>query len=201
MQLKGNKLVLASGNLKKINELQQLLQPLNISVLPQSSFNTPEAEETGTTFIENAIIKARNAAEHSGWASIADDSGLEVDALEGAPGVYSARYSGEHSTDESNNRKLLYELRGLPDGKRNARFHCALALMRHANDPAPLVVHRTWEGRILDAPQGEHGFGYDPLFFVPERNVCAAELSAEEKNKLSHRGQAMQALLLHLQNP
>lgn len=194
MLLKSNKLVLASGNAKKINELGALLAPLGVEVLTQSNFNVPEAEETGTTFIENAIIKARNASEHTGWAAIADDSGLEVDTLQGAPGVYSARYSGEHATDDSNNRKLLYELRGLPEGKRHARFHCALALMRHANDPAPLLVHRTWEGRILDAPSGEAGFGYDPLFFVPTHNQSSAELSADTKNAISHRGQAMHAL-------
>lgn len=195
MKIKDNKLVLASGNQGKIAELQSILSPLNIEVLAQSRFGTPEADETGLSFVENAIIKARNAAEHSGWASVADDSGLEVDCIQGAPGIYSARYSGENATDETNNRKLLYELRGIPAGKRTARFHCALALFRFPNDPAPLIVHDTWEGLILEEPRGENGFGYDPLFYIPELDCTSAELAKDKKNQLSHRGKAMQQLL------
>ena len=195
MKIRSNKLVLASGNQGKLKEMQALLESLGLEVLPQSNFNTPEADETGLSFVENAIIKARNAAKYSGWVSVADDSGLEVDFLKGAPGIYSARYSGPEATDETNNRKLLYELRGIPEGQRGARFHCALALVRHEDDPAPLIVHRTWEGRILESPQGEQGFGYDPLFFVPSEGCSSAELDRELKNRISHRGQAMQALL------
>ncbi|EDY86187.1 non-canonical purine NTP pyrophosphatase, rdgB/HAM1 family [gamma proteobacterium HTCC5015] len=195
MKIRSNKLVLASGNQGKLKEMQALLESLGLEVLPQSNFNTPEADETGLSFVENAIIKARNAAKYSGWVSVADDSGLEVDFLKGAPGIYSARYSGPEATDETNNKKLLYELRGIPEGQRGARFHCALALVRHEDDPAPLIVHRTWEGRILESPQGEQGFGYDPLFFVPSEGCSSAELDRELKNRISHRGQAMQALL------
>ncbi|MGM0563078.1 MAG: RdgB/HAM1 family non-canonical purine NTP pyrophosphatase [Pseudomonadota bacterium] len=195
MKIRANKLVLATGNPGKVSEMQALLAPLGLEVLPQSNFDTPEAEETGLSFVENAIIKARNAARHSGWVSVADDSGLEVDFLKGAPGIYSARYSGPEGDDATNNKKLLYELRGVPEGQRTARFHCALALVRHEEDPAPLIVHATWEGRILEAPRGEQGFGYDPLFFVPEEGCSSAELDRERKNRISHRGQAMQQLL------
>ena len=198
MKLRENKLVLASGNIGKIAELQSILDPLGVEVLAQSRFNTPEADEIGLSFVENAIIKARNAAQHSGWASVADDSGLEVDCLQGAPGIYSARYSGENATDESNNRKMLYELRGQPAGKRTARFHCALALFRFPNDAAPLIVHDTWEGIILDTPRGENGFGYDPLFYIPELDCTSAELAKDKKNQLSHRGKAMRKLLEQL---
>lgn len=206
IQLKDNTLILASGNAGKLNELSHLLSPAGITVKAQSDFNTPEADETGLSFIENAILKARNAANHTGWASLADDSGLEVDAIQGAPGIYSARYafmSGQPveagiNKDEANNRKLLFELRGQPKAKRTARFHCALALCRFPNDPAPWVVHRTWEGEILEAPVGEGGFGYDPLFYVPTENCAAAELSKEQKGAISHRGQAMKALMDYL---
>lgn len=198
MKLRENKLVLASGNQGKIAELQHMLEPYGIEVLSQSRFNVPEAEETGLSFVENAIIKARNAVEHAGWTSVADDSGLEVDCIKGAPGIYSARYSGPQATDETNNKKLLYELRGIPEAKRTARFHCALALMRFPGDPAPVIVHDTWEGIILDAPRGENGFGYDPLFYIPELGCTSAELSREEKNRLSHRGKAMRKLVERL---
>ncbi len=199
LKLKDNKLVLASGNAGKITELQTMLEPLRIEVLAQSRFNVPEAAETGLSFVENAIIKARNAAAHSGWAAVADDSGLEVDCLQGAPGIYSARYAGEQATDATNNRKLLYELRGQPEGRRTARFHCALALLRFANDPAPLIVHDSWEGVILDAPRGANGFGYDPLFYIPALGCTSAELDKAEKNRCSHRGKAMRQLLAQLQ--
>ena len=198
MKLRENKLVLASGNQGKIAELQFILDPLGIEVLAQSYFNTPEIDEIGLSFIENAIIKARNAAQHSGWVSVADDSGLEVDCIQGSPGIYSSRYSGENATDESNNRKLLYELRGQPTGARTARFHCVLVLMRCPNDLVPLIVHDTWEGIIMDAPRGENGFGYDPLFYIPELGCTSAELAKNQKNQLSHRGKAMRKLLEQL---
>jgi len=199
IKLRENKLVLASGNQGKISELQAMLIPLGIDVMSQSQFNTPEADETGLSFIENAILKARNAAKYSGWTSIADDSGLEVDYLKGAPGIYSARYSGAQATDKTNNKKILYELRGVPEGQRTARFHCALALIRFEHDPAPIIVHETWEGILLDSPRGENGFGYDPLFYIPEFGCTSAELNKNEKNKVSHRAKAMQKLLMLLE--
>ena len=194
------KIVLASGNQKKIKELQTLLGPSGYSILPQSDFNTPEAIEDGLSFVENAIIKARNAAKHSGLPAVADDSGLEVDALKGQPGIYSARYAGDNATDASNNAKLLAELKDIPEAQRTARFQCVLVYMRHAEDPTPLVCQGSWEGRILLNEQGENGFGYDPLFFVPSHNCSSAELPPEEKNRISHRGIAMQKLLSALRN-
>ena len=191
----GNRIVLASGNPGKARELQALLADHHAEVLPQSAFNVPEAEETGLSFVENAILKARNAAAHSGLPAIADDSGLEVDALNGAPGIYSARYAGPGCSDADNNAKLLAALRDIPEAERTARFQCLLVYMRHAEDPTPLIVQGTWEGRILTAPRGEGGFGYDPLFYVQEKDCSSAELAAEEKNRLSHRGKALQALL------
>jgi XTP/dITP diphosphohydrolase len=164
-------------------------------VLPQSSFGVPEAEETGLTFVENAILKARNAARHTGLPALADDSGIEVDALNGAPGIYSARYAGPGATDEENLLKLLAALEGLPEDRRGARFQCVIAYLRHAEDPTPLICQGTWEGRILAAPRGANGFGYDPVFFVPEEGVSSAELAPEIKNRLSHRGQALRRLL------
>ncbi|MGC8732302.1 MAG: RdgB/HAM1 family non-canonical purine NTP pyrophosphatase, partial [Halothiobacillaceae bacterium] len=155
-------------------------------------------EETGLSFIENAILKARNAARHTGLAAIADDSGLEVDVLNGAPGIYSARYAGPGKGDAANNDKLLDALQGIPREARTARFQCVIAYLRHAEDPTPLVAQGTWEGRILEAPRGEHGFGYDPLFWVPTHECSSAELDAATKNALSHRGQAMRALLEQL---
>ena len=192
-------IVLASGNQKKIKELQTLLGPSGYSILPQSDFDTPEAIEDGLSFVENAIIKARNAAKHSGLPAVADDSGLEVDALKGQPGIYSARYSGDNATDANNNAKLLAALKDIPEAERTARFQCVLVYMRHAEDPTPLVCQGSWEGRILLQAQGENGFGYDPLFFVPEHNCSSAELSPEQKNRISHRGIAMQKLLSALQ--
>jgi len=187
-------IVLASGNQKKVAELQNLLTPLKIKVLPQSAFNIPDADETGLTFVENAIIKARHAAQLSGLPALADDSGLEVDALNGAPGVYSARFAGIPANDINNNKLLLEKLDQLPGNKRSARFQCVLVFMRHANDPIPIICHGSWEGNILVSPQGEGGFGYDPLFFVPDQGCSAAQLSVEAKSRLSHRGQAMQKL-------
>lgn len=189
------KIVLASGNKGKVREFNQLLGELDIEVVPQTEFGVPEAEETGLTFVENAIIKARNAAAHTGLPAIADDSGIEVDALHGAPGIYSARYSGPGATDTANCEKMLKELEGVSEAERTARFQCLLVLMEHDKDPTPIICQGTWEGRITTAPQGENGFGYDPVFYVPQHDCTAAQLSADEKNRLSHRGQALQKLL------
>jgi XTP/dITP diphosphohydrolase len=189
------RVVLASGNAGKVREFNQLLAGAHVEVLPQSSFGVPEAEETGLTFVENAILKARNAARHTGLPALADDSGIEVDALNGAPGIYSARYAGPGATDEENLLKLLAALEGMREEQRGARFQCVIAYLRHAEDPTPLICQGTWEGRILAAPRGANGFGYDPVFFVPEEGVSSAELAPEVKNRLSHRGQALRRLL------
>ncbi|WP_352295828.1 RdgB/HAM1 family non-canonical purine NTP pyrophosphatase [Pseudoalteromonas sp. 20-MNA-CIBAN-0454] len=189
-------LVLATGNPGKVNELANMLSPLNINVVPQSDFNVGEVAETGTTFVENAIIKARHAALITGMPAIADDSGLEVDGLNGAPGVYSARFAGTGATDQDNIDKLLLELGNNPI--RTARFWCVLVLMRHANDPTPLICSASWEGEITLTQNGEGGFGYDPVFFVPTLNCTSAELTKEQKNAISHRGQALQNLLQQL---
>ncbi|WP_428605360.1 XTP/dITP diphosphatase [Sedimenticola sp.] len=195
---RGEKIVLASSNAGKVREINQLLAQQSIQVIPQSEFDTPEAEETGLTFVENAILKARNAARHSGLPAIADDSGIEVDALKGAPGIYSARFAGPACDDQANNEKLLADLQGVEDEQRTARFQCLLVYLRHADDPTPIICQGTWEGRILHAPQGANGFGYDPLFLVPEFGCSSAELPPEQKNALSHRGQALRQLLAAL---
>ncbi len=192
-------IVLASSNKGKVREFNQLLAALDITVRPQGEFNVEDAEETGLTFVENAILKARNAAQHTGLPAIADDSGLEVEALNGAPGIYSARYARAGASDQANLEKLLADLHGIPEADRTARFQCLLVYMRHANDPTPLICQGTWEGRILTAPRGENGFGYDPVFFVPTHDCSSAELPADVKNSLSHRGQALQALVSALQ--
>ncbi len=191
----GEKIVLASNNAGKVREINQLLAEQAITVVPQREFDIPEAEETGLTFVENAILKARNAARHSGLPAIADDSGIEVDALKGAPGIYSARYAGPGSSDQDNNQKLLTELAEVAQEQRTARFQCVMVYMRHAEDPTPLICQGTWEGVILNEPQGDNGFGYDPLFFVPMEGCSSAQLSPEAKNRLSHRGQALRKLL------
>lgn len=193
-------IVLATGNPGKVREIQQLLQEMEIHVSPQSQFNVTEAEETGLTFVENAILKARNAAEHCGLAAIADDSGLEVDALNGAPGIYSARYAGAGATDEQNLQKLLIEMQGIPAEQRSARFQCVMVYLRHAADPTPIIAQGTWEGRILEVPAGNNGFGYDPVFFVPQYSCSSAQLAPEQKNRLSHRGQALQQLVDQLKS-
>ncbi len=193
-----DRIVLATGNAGKVRELGAMLADLDVRVLPQSDFGVPEAEETGLSFVENAILKARNAAAHTGLPAIADDSGIEVDALNGAPGIYSARYAGADGNDAANNAKLLAALAELPPEARSARFRSVVVFMRHAEDPSPLIAEGAWEGRILDAPRGSGGFGYDPLFLVAGRDVSAAELPAEEKNRLSHRGQALRRLLAAL---
>ena len=191
------KIVLATGNQGKVKELANLLADHNIDIVPQSQFDVPEVAETGTTFVENAIIKARHAAKITGLPAIADDSGLEVDALNGAPGVISARYAGEDATDATNNAKLLAELEGVEAEKRTGRFHCVLVYMRHADDPTPIICHGVWEGSMLTAPQGEHGFGYDPLFWVESHQCSSAQLPRDEKNILSHRGKALKQLVSH----
>jgi XTP/dITP diphosphohydrolase len=194
-----SRLVLASGNKGKLREINQLLTGLHIEAIPQTEFNVPDVEETGLTFVENAIIKARNAAVHAGLPSLADDSGIEVDALNGEPGIYSARYAGKGAADEANLNKLLEALEGVPDAERTARFQCVMVYMAHAKDPTPLICQGTWEGRILYEPSGENGFGYDPVFYVPTHDCSAAELESDVKNQLSHRGQALRKFLALLQ--
>jgi XTP/dITP diphosphohydrolase len=193
------RIVLASGNAGKCREFQQVLQPARIELTLQKSLGINDADETGLTFVENAIIKARHAAQLSGLPALADDSGLEVDALRGAPGIYSARFSGSDATDARNNEKLLQMLKDVPMSQRGARFQCVLVLMRHAADPTPLICQGSWGGRILEAPRGENGFGYDPLFFVDALDSTSAQLTPEIKNRVSHRGQALALLLQALQ--
>ncbi len=185
--------VLASGNAGKLRELQRILQPLSLQLVSQAEFDVPEVPETGLTFVENALIKARAACEHTGLAAIADDSGLEVDYLKGAPGIHSARFSG--AGDEANNALLLEKLQGVPAAKRGARFQCVLVYMRHALDPTPIICQAAWEGSILESAAGVNGFGYDPLFFVEEFNCSSAQLPAETKNSVSHRAKASADLL------
>jgi XTP/dITP diphosphohydrolase len=189
-----SKIVLASGNKGKLREFSQVLGDLNVEVIPQSEYQVSDADETGLSFVENAILKARHAAQATGLPALADDSGLEVDALQGAPGIYSARFSGANATDEKNNHLLLEKLQGVPADQRTARFRCVLAFMRHPNDPTPLICQGSWEGVILEQLSGDNGFGYDPLFFIPELDKTSAQLPSEEKNKISHRGQAVALL-------
>ncbi len=191
------RLVLATHNPGKLKELQALLAPLAIEVLTQSRFTEIAAEETGLSFVENAILKARHAARAAGLPAIADDSGIEVDALHGAPGIYSARYAGPGASDQANLEKLVHELRDVPAAKRTARYRCALAFMRWDLDPAPLVCQASWEGRIIDTPRGDGGFGYDPVFEL-DGGMTVAELPAAQKNRLSHRGQALRLLVEQL---
>ena len=193
------KVVLATGNKKKVEELNALLADLNYAVVPQSEFNVESVPETGTTFVENAIIKARHAARITGLPAIADDSGIEVDALLGRPGVYSARYAGEDASDQDNLEKLLEEMNGVPPVLRTARYWCVLVYMRHADDPTPIICQANWEGSLATEPSGEHGFGYDLIFNVPDLDCTAAELEPETKNRLSHRGKALAQLAKALQ--
>src|SRR3989344_1666315 len=189
------KIVLASNNPGKVREINQMLAGLHLSVVPQSDFEVTEIEETGLTFVENAILKARNAARFTQLAAIADDSGLEVDALHGVPGIYSARYAGPGADDKANLLKLLEDIKNVPDEKRGARFQCVLVYLRHELDPTPIICQGTWEGRLLRAPVGDNGLGYDPIFFVPTHNCSSAQLPPEVKNALSHRGQALRTLV------
>ena len=188
------KVVLATGNAGKVRELAHLLADFGLDVVAQTELGVESAEETGLTFIENAILKARHAAAVTGLPAVADDSGLAVDFLGGSPGIYSARYAGVDASDQQNLDKLLVALKDVPQGQRNAQFHCVLVYMRHAEDPTPLVCHGSWAGEITFAQAGEGGFGYDPIFYVPELSKTAAELSREEKSAVSHRGQALKLL-------
>lgn len=192
------RIVLASNNAGKVREFNQLLTDSDIEVIPQSEFSVTEIEETGLTFVENALLKARNAAAHTGLPAVADDSGLEVDALQGAPGIYSARYAGAGASDQDNVQKLLDALKNVPEKKRSARFQCLMVYMRHAGDPTPRIFQGSWEGQILYETRGDNGFGYDPVFYVPGQRCSSAQLSPEVKNSLSHRGQALKQLVQSL---
>lgn len=194
------KVVLATGNPGKVREMADLLAAFGLDIVAQTELGVESVEETGLTFIENAILKARHASAATGLPAIADDSGLAVDALGGAPGIYSARYAGEDASDRQNLLKLLAALEEVPDGQRQAQFHCVLVYMRHADDPTPLVFHGSWQGEITRTTAGEGGFGYDPIFFVPALGKTAAELSKAEKHAVSHRGKAMTLLLKAMSN-
>ncbi|MDX5628784.1 MULTISPECIES: RdgB/HAM1 family non-canonical purine NTP pyrophosphatase [unclassified Brenneria] len=194
------KVVLATGNPGKVRELASLLADFGLDIVAQTELGVDSAEETGLTFIENAILKARHAAKLTGLPAIADDSGLAVDALGGAPGIYSARYAGVDASDRQNLDKLLLALQDVPDEQRGASFHCVLVYLRHAEDPTPLVFHGSWSGVLAREPAGDGGFGYDPIFIVPELGKTAAELTREEKHARSHRGQALRLLLDALRN-
>ncbi|WP_445494914.1 XTP/dITP diphosphatase [Photorhabdus sp. SF281] len=194
------KVVLATGNPGKVRELAQLLADFGLDIIAQTELGVNSAEETGLTFIENAILKARHAAQITSLPAIADDSGLSVDILGGAPGIYSARYAGEDTTDQQNLAKLLDTMKDIPDDQRQAQFNCVLVYMRHAEDPTPLVFHGRWPGIIAHKPAGNGGFGYDPIFYIPELGCTAAELSGEQKNAVSHRGQALKMMLDTLHN-
>jgi len=189
------RIVLASNNPGKLREIQAVVDPRLYQLIPQSELQISEMAETGTTFVENAIIKARHAARQSGLCALADDSGIEVDALQGAPGVRSARYAGEQASDTLNNEKLLASLQGIPDHQRGARFHCVIVYLRYAGDPMPILCQGTWEGRILHEAAGYNGFGYDPLFYVPTHGCSSAQLDPAEKNRISHRAQALKELM------
>ena len=192
------KLVLASGNAGKLKELQAMLAGLPLQIVPQRELGVDDAPETGLTFVENALIKARHACAVTGLPALADDSGLIVDALDGAPGLYSARYAGSPTDDVANNAKLLDALREVPAERRSARFYAVIVLLRHANDPQPLICEGSWEGRIIDAPRGSHGFGYNPVFLDETLGLTAAEMLPEQKNGRSHRAKALQLLLQRL---
>lgn len=194
------KVVLATGNPGKVRELADLLAAFGLDIVAQTELGVESAEETGLTFIENAILKARHAAQITGLPAIADDSGLAVDALGGAPGIYSARYAGLDASDQQNLEKLLVALENVPDGQRQAQFHCVLVYVRHAADPTPLVFHGSWAGEITRAAAGEGGFGYDPIFYVPELGKTAGELAKDEKRAVSHRGKALTLLLEAMRN-
>jgi XTP/dITP diphosphohydrolase len=195
------RVVLASGNAGKLAEIRALLEGSGLELVPQSDFGVPTVEETGTTFVENAIIKARHAAEHTGLPAIADDSGLEVDVLGGAPGIRSARFAGAGADDAANNRLLLERLAGRPASERRARFRCVMVFLPDGASPAPIICEATWEGRIGESPRGDNGFGYDPLFLPAGEPGSAAELPPDKKNRLSHRGQALRALVGILTGP
>jgi XTP/dITP diphosphohydrolase len=193
------RVVLASSNAGKLREMSALLAPLGFELVNQSSLGIHPVEETGTTFMENALLKARHAARKAQLPAISDDSGIEVDALDGRPGVYSARFAGENASDQENNRKLLTELHDVPAEFRQARYHCVIVFVRDANDPDPVLAHGTWEGRVATEPHGSGGFGYDPIFVPAGMHSSAAQLTPDQKNGLSHRAQALRALVAVLQ--
>ena len=190
------KLVIASNNPGKLREIDRILQPLGLEILPQSAFNIPEVEEPYCTFIENCLTKARHASEHSGLPALADDSGICIDALNGAPGVYSARFAGEPKSDQRNNEKLIELLQH--ETNRKAHYYCIMVLVRHPQDPQPIIAEGAWHGEIIDTPRGHGGFGYDPYFLVPGFGQTGAELALDVKNSISHRGQALAALVAKL---
>ncbi len=190
-----NKIVFASSNAGKINELQSMLEKFNFEIIPQSTLGIDDVEETGLTFVENALLKARHACQQSNKPAIADDSGLVVHALDGAPGIYSARYAGKNANSQKNIEKLLEDMRDIPDENRSAHFHCTLVYLSHAEDPAPIICEGIWQGTILQNPTGTQGFGYDPVFYDETEKCSAAELSPDRKNHISHRGQALRILM------
>ena len=198
MQAKVNRIVFASGNVGKVREIGQLLEGLSINILPQSDFNVPEIEETGRTFVENAILKARNAAHYTGLPAIADDSGIAVDVLQGRPGIVSARFAGVGASDEDNLLKLIDMIKPFSEEQRTARFICSMVYLRHEHDPIPMIAQGVWEGQLVTDPKGKNGFGYDPIFYVSSHQCTSAELPPEIKNTLSHRGQALKQLLVKL---
>jgi XTP/dITP diphosphohydrolase len=186
------KIVIASNNAGKLREIQQILGPLDIEAAPQGAYGVPECPEPHVTFVENCIAKARHASQHTGLPALADDSGICVDALNGAPGVYSARYAGEPKSDQRNNEKLIASLQGNPN--RKAHYYCVMVYVRYPDDPQPIIAEGAWHGEIIDTPRGDGGFGYDPYFLVPQFGRTGAELTADEKNAVSHRGQALKTL-------
>lgn len=192
MNLGTKQIVIASGNAGKLREIARILEPLGIEAKPQDAYGVPDCPEPHVTFIENCIAKARHAAAHTGLPALADDSGICVDALNGAPGVYSARYAGEPKSDVRNNEKLIAALRGVAD--RRAHYYCVMVYLRYADDPQPIIAEGVWHGEIIDEPRGDGGFGYDPYFWVPEFGLTGAEMRMEDKNAVSHRGQALRAL-------
>ena len=194
-----DRIVLASSNAGKVHEINEMLAGHAVRIISQSEFNVPEVAETGLTFVENALLKARNAARHTGLPAIADDSGIELDALNGRPGIYSARYAGEGASDADNLRKLIDDVKKLPEDRRRCRFVCLMVYLRHAEDPTPLIAEGIWEGIAVTTPRGTNGFGYDPIFYVPIHHCTSAELPPETKNSLSHRGQALRRLVAQLQ--
>lgn len=194
------KIVLATGNPGKVAELSQMLAPFNMQIVPQTELGVSDADETGLTFVENALLKARHAALITGLPAIADDSGLAVDALGGAPGIYSARYAGEKASDKANIEKLLDAMAQVPDGERTAQFHCVLVYLRHAEDPTPIICHGVWPGTITREAAGDNGFGYDPVFYVKSEGCTSAQLTPQQKQKLSHRGKALSQLIAQLRN-
>ncbi|MBQ8708567.1 MAG: RdgB/HAM1 family non-canonical purine NTP pyrophosphatase [Succinivibrionaceae bacterium] len=193
-----NRIVLATGNMHKVKEIDAMLSQLSLTVVPQSDYKVTSAPETGTTFVENAIIKARNAAAQTGLPAIADDSGIEVDALNGAPGVYSSRFAGEEGNDRKNLLKLIDSIRSVPEDSRTCRYWCIMVYMRHQKDPTPVICQASWEGTLVTEPRGTNGFGYDPIFLIPEEGLTAAEISLEKKNSMSHRAKALSQLLERL---